>query len=58
MQPGETGLVRVEILPGADSYEGVTRNGVASGNYAAWSGSYRVLPLGLKATSKLSNLNQ
>ena len=58
LQPGETGLVRVEILPGADSYEGATRNGVASGNYAAWSGSYRVLPLGLKATSKLSNLNQ
>ncbi|WP_316354913.1 LCCL domain-containing protein [Devosia sp.] len=57
LRPGETGLVRVEILPGADSYEGATRNGVASGNYAAWPGSYRVLPLGLKATSKLSNLN-
>jgi hypothetical protein len=58
LQPGETGLVRVEILPGAESYDGATRNGVASGDYAAWSGSFRVLPLGLKATSKLSNLNQ
>lgn len=58
LQPGETGLVRVEILPGAENYDGATRNGVTSGDYAAWSGSFRVLPLGLKATSKLSNLSQ
>lgn len=58
LQPGETGLVRVEILPGEDSYEGATRNGVDSGTYATWPGSFRVLPLSLKATSKLSNLGQ
>lgn len=56
--PGETGLVRVEILQGQESYEGATRNGVASGTYAAWQGSFRILPLSLKATSKLSNLGQ
>jgi hypothetical protein len=56
--PGETGLVRVEILEGQESYEGATRNGVASGTYAAWQGSFRILPLSLKATSKLSNLGQ
>jgi hypothetical protein len=58
LQPGETGLVRVEILPGQDSYEGAERNGVASGTYAAWAGSFRLLPMSLKATSKLSNLGQ
>ncbi len=58
LQAGETGPVRVEILPGQESYEGAARNGVASGTYAAWSGSFRILPLSLKATSKLSNLGQ
>lgn len=56
--PGETGLVRVEILPGQDGYESATRNGVGTGPYAAWTGSFRILPLSLKATSKLSNLGQ
>ena len=56
--PGETGLVRVEILEGQESYEGGERNGVVSGAYAAWTGSFRILPLSLKATSKLSNLGQ
>ena len=58
LQPGEAGLVRVEILAGQESYEGSTRNGVASGSYARWEGSFRVLPMSLKAASKLSNLGQ
>lgn len=58
LQPGQTGLVRVEILPGQGSYEGAARNGVVSGGYATWPGSYRVLPMSLKANSKLSNLGQ
>lgn len=58
LQPGETGPVRVEILPGQDSYQGATRNGVTSGSYANWSGSFRILPMSLKATSKLSNVTQ
>lgn len=53
---GETGEVRVEILPGQASYEGAERNGIISQDYGAWSGSYRVLPsLGSKVTGKLSN---
>lgn len=58
LQAGESGLVRVEILPAQQSYDGAERNGVASGTYAAWQGSFRILPMSLKATSKLSNLGQ
>lgn len=58
LQPGETGLVQVEILPGQESYEGAEQNGVTSGTYGSWDGSFRVLPLSLKASSKLSNLGQ
>ncbi len=58
LQPGETGLVRVEILPGQESYDSVERNGVVSAPYASWHGSFRILPLDLKASSKLSNLGQ
>ncbi|HVS36269.1 MAG TPA: LCCL domain-containing protein [Gemmataceae bacterium] len=39
---GEKGVVRVTIAPGADSYEGSQKNGVASADYGAWVGSYRV----------------
>ena len=57
--PGESGLVRVEILPGQEGYEGVERNDVVSGTYAAWPGSFRILPLlSSKSNSKLSNLAQ
>lgn len=58
LQSGQTGLVRVEILRGQDSYDGAERHGVASGTYATWPGSYRVLPISLKSNSKLSNLGQ
>ena len=56
--PGETGPVRVEILPGEEVYEGTSRNGVASGVYAAWPGSFRILPPSQKDKSKGSNLVQ
>jgi hypothetical protein len=40
LQPGEKGLVRVTILPGAESYTGSTKNGVTSQSYQKWDGSY------------------
>lgn len=58
LQPGETGPVRVEILPGQESYGSAEHNGVTSATYASWHGSFRILPLSLKASSKLSNLGQ
>jgi len=37
------GIVIVEIVEGKNSYEGSTRNGVSSRNYAAWQGSYKLI---------------
>lgn len=56
LQPGETGRVDVEILPGQASYTGAESHGVISRDYGTWSGSYRVLPaIGTKVSSKLAN---
>jgi hypothetical protein len=46
----------VEILPGRDGYASLDANGVLSGSYGKWEGSYRILPaLGGKVSGKLSN---
>lgn len=37
------GMVTIEILPGRSSYSGSNRNGVASGNYGVWTGSYEFI---------------
>lgn len=37
---GSGGTVTIEIRAGQSSYTGSNRNGVASGSYAAWHGSY------------------
>lgn len=56
IKPGETGVVTVEILPGRDSYASSEANGVLSGGYGRWEGSYRILPSEeAKASGKLSN---
>jgi hypothetical protein len=41
LKVGETGKVTVELLPGQSSYEGSKRNGVSSGDFQRWPGSYR-----------------
>lgn len=40
LMPGQTGQVAVTILPGQQTYGGSPRNGIASSNYGAWSGSF------------------
>ncbi|MCA0205455.1 MAG: hypothetical protein LCH92_14000 [Proteobacteria bacterium] len=40
IRPGETAPVEVTVLPGQQSYNGSTQNGVQSSNYGSWSGSY------------------
>jgi hypothetical protein len=40
LKPGQTGTVRVRILPGRARYDGSIRNGVASQNWAEWDGSF------------------
>lgn len=39
---GQSGTVRVVIVPGLDNYPGSTRNGVTSSSYGSWDGSYAV----------------
>lgn len=35
------GTVKIQILPGSDSYVGSTRNGVSSENFGAWGASFK-----------------
>jgi len=43
LQPGETGLVRVYMVPPLPSYHGTTRNGIRSLEWETpWHGAYRV----------------
>lgn len=38
---GQKGVVTVSVLPGQDGYAGSTRNGVTSGGWGSWVGSFR-----------------
>jgi hypothetical protein len=40
LRVGQTGVVRVTVMPGQPSYAAATRNGVSSQGYGSWSGSY------------------
>jgi hypothetical protein len=42
LKPGQTGVVRVTVLPGQASYVGTTSNGVTSGSWGRYGLSYRV----------------
>jgi hypothetical protein len=42
LRVGQTGVVKVTIVPPLNAYEGSTSNGVTSSPYAAWPGAYRV----------------
>ncbi len=48
LNDGQKGIVKVTILPGAASYTGSTRNGVGTGDWNAWDGSYRVEAAGAR----------
>lgn len=45
LAPGETGVVRVTILPGRENYVGSTRHGITSHSYGQWVGSYMLQPV-------------
>lgn len=47
LQVGQTGTIRVTIMPGQSSYPASSRNGVQSGSWGAWSGSYRIEGAGM-----------
>lgn len=42
LEAGETGIVKVTMLPGQPSYEQSTRNGVTSNAWSSYSSSYKV----------------
>lgn len=42
LKAGESGVVRVTVLPGYDHYDGAASNGIVSNSYAEWQGSFRV----------------
>jgi formylglycine-generating enzyme required for sulfatase activity len=44
LRPGESGIVRVTVLPGQQTYDSVLRNGVMSGRWGAYGLSYRIEP--------------
>ena len=39
---GQKGVIRVTVLQGIQQYAGTTRNGVTSGGYGAFGGSYTI----------------
>ena len=42
LKPGQTGVVKVTVLPGLSGYSASQRNGIAATAYGEWNGSYRV----------------
>jgi len=42
---GQTGIIKVTILPGQSSYASSTRHGVSSGSWENWDGSFQVEPV-------------
>lgn len=47
LQVGQSGVVQVTILPGQQTYQGSTQNGVQSSAYGSWSGSYSFVQQGV-----------
>lgn len=45
LKPGQTGLVRIKMLPGQQSYPEITRNGLTSHSFDSWEGSYQFIDL-------------
>jgi hypothetical protein len=42
VRPGETGIVRVTILPGRKTFRRENRNGILSSSYGPWFGAYMI----------------
>ena len=45
LKAGETGIVKLKMLPGLKSYPEVTRNGLTSHSFDSWEGSYQFLKM-------------
>jgi len=51
------GDVAIQVMPGLDKYQGSSRNGVESLDFASWSGSYRFVDSGAQPHGARINLN-
>lgn len=45
LKAGETGIVKLKMLPGLKSYPEITRNGLTSHSFDSWDGSYQFLKM-------------
>jgi hypothetical protein len=50
--PGEQAVVRVTILPGQQQYQGSLRNGVVTGDWRQFDGSFRIEPMPGKGATR------
>ena len=41
LKAGQTGIVKIKILPGQSAYPEITRNGITSHEFGEWEGSYQ-----------------
>jgi hypothetical protein len=48
LRHGETGVVRVTIMAGQNSYSGSSRNGISTSDYGSFQGSYKVSKVGAR----------
>lgn len=54
---GQTGIVKVRMLPGQDLYEGTSQNGVRSTSYGRGPGGYRFTAVTVTTPSRSSSLS-
>ena len=43
LKVGETGIVKVQVVPALNAYVGSTQNGVSTSDYGPWHGSYQII---------------
>lgn len=55
--PGQTGIVKVRVLPGQDKYEGTRQNDVQSNAYGRHDGSYRFMAVAVLVPSRTASLS-
>ncbi len=45
LKDGQTGIVKLKMIPGKNSYPEITRNGIQSNSFEEWEGSYQFLKI-------------
>jgi hypothetical protein len=58
LKVGETKTISITILPGQSSYSGSSRNGVESGDYGEWDGSFKFSDVSVAPPYPLNNINE